>query len=127
MVRSLAIVALLAGCWTSRATPEAPIAEAAAQPAPPPPPPPPALTVPEVALQTMEDFSARMCACADMTCAEQVSKDMTAWSEDFAQSNPTGNADARLDEAQARRAADLGQRIGECMQRAVMPPPASTP
>jgi hypothetical protein len=124
-MRALAIFVLLAGCWTNSSTPPpAPPSEPhASQSAPRRVLPPPREPTPEEqALQAMEDFLQRMCECGDMACAVQVSNDMTAWSQEFSRTRT--DPPVRLDEAQVKRAADIGMQMGECMQRAVMPPPA---
>ncbi|NVB78377.1 MAG: hypothetical protein HOV81_08300 [Kofleriaceae bacterium] len=123
-MRSLAILVVLAGCWTNSSTP-APVPPSeprASQNVPHYIAPPPREPTPEEqVLQAMSDFMERMCACSDMTCAVQVSNDLTAWSQELARTRP--DPPIHLDPEQTKRAGELGMQLGECMQRAVMPPP----
>jgi hypothetical protein len=123
-MRSLAILVLLAGCWTNISTPHPvqPSEPRVSQSVPSRVPVPLRDPSPEEqALQVMSDFMERMCGCSDMACAVQVSNDMTSWSQEVARNRP--DSPLRLDEDQTQRAADIGMQLGECMQRAVMPPP----
>ena len=70
----------------------------------------------EVALAKMREFTAKMCACADMTCAQHVSEEMTEWSQAFAkrQTDPV-----KMSEEQTQSAVEIGTKMGECMQKAM--------
>ena len=128
MIRLWTVVAL-AGCWTgSTATKSEPPAAQETSHTRPSRPPPRELTPAEQTLEDLEAFSERMCDCTDTPCAEQVSNDMTAWSEAVSRDRPP--SDFRLTDEQTKRMADLGMRMGECMQRAFssgQPPPQPPP
>lgn len=121
------VVALLSACWRSSSPPVAPTAEPAPAPvafragAQTP------LTEAEQAMQAMEEFTERFCACTDAQCAQTVVDDLTRWSQDMAR---RGSEPPKLSEDDARRAAEIGERMGQCMQNAMSgaaPPPPPPP
>jgi hypothetical protein len=72
------------------------------------------------AMKAMSEFKDRMCACQSTACAQAVSDDMTKWAEQQAkdQRDPP-----KLNEDDVKRATAIGEEMGKCMQRAMMPPP----
>lgn len=66
------------------------------------------------AMAKLREYTEKMCACADQTCMEHVSDEMTHWSQEMAkqQSEPVKMSDDEL-----KVATELGTRMGECMQR----------
>jgi len=67
-------------------------------------------------LAKMRELAAQMCACADASCARRVSEDMGAWSQAVAkeQAEPL-----EMSEEQTNAAAEIGTKLGECMQNAM--------
>jgi hypothetical protein len=61
-------------------------------------------------------FTEQMCACKDAACAQQVSDDMTKWAQEMSarEKNPP-----RMSEEDSKRAAEIGERMGKCMQVAM--------
>lgn len=127
---SLSLLLVLAGCWTNSTTaPQSPTEPSPTRAASSPPPRAPEPSSQEKMLHALGDFADQMCACTDVACAQQVADDMTAFSAEVARSTPTDDS-YQLDDEQARRMAEVGTRMGECMQRALMPPsgqPAPSP
>jgi hypothetical protein len=74
------------------------------------------------ALKAMEEFRDRLCACKDAACAEEVSSDMTKWSQEMSRTEKSPPA---LSDAEAERAGAIGDKMGECLQNvlASSPPP----
>ena len=70
----------------------------------------------------MESFADQMCNCRDSKCAQEVADRMTKWAQEQAKSSAEP---PKLDEADQKRAATIGERMGHCMQKAMMgsPPP----
>jgi hypothetical protein len=81
------VIMWIAGCWTSPSptTPiEPPPADAAiASPRRAPPP----LDELEILMAKMSDFRDAMCQCTTTSCAQQVSDDMTRWSQELSKDN----------------------------------------
>jgi hypothetical protein len=73
------------------------------------------------ALAKMSELKDKMCACKDPDCAKKVSDEMTAWS----QAQASKQKAAKMNEADQKKASELGVAMGECMQKAstVAPPP----
>lgn len=67
------------------------------------------------ALAKMSELRDEMCKCKDAACAEGVSEKMTAWNQEQAKS---GKA-PKMTEADQKRAAELGEAMGTCMQQAI--------
>ena len=110
----IVMLTLLAACWRS-------------SPPPPPPPivesPPPARTVappprPPSVMELFERFADDMCNCSDMACAQGVSDEMVRWSQEQAKSQ---TAPPDLTDEEQKRAVEIGERMGNCMQKAMMP------
>jgi len=103
---------LVAACWRSSPPQpaEPPPAEPARQPHPRPAPPR-ELTV----LEQFDQFADDMCKCHDWNCAQQVAEDMTRWSQDSAKEGDK----PELSPDDQQRAAEIGTRIGQCMQSAM--------
>jgi len=71
------------------------------------------------AMATMSRFKDEMCACKDTSCAQKVSDEMAKWSQ--AQAKRTTPPPKMTDEA-VKRATELGEAMGTCMQRAMSGP-----
>lgn len=84
------------------------------------------------AFAKLDEFTAQMCRCHDATCAQQVSEDMTRWSEQMAREDPHGTAFKPTDE-EMKRMSDVTRRLVDCMTKAMavgsgsMAPPAPPP
>lgn len=110
-MKSIALLLFFAACGGS--TPP---------PAPPPPPPPAAPADAPVASASwfddamikMRGFSDAMCACKDMECAKKVGTDMSAWGAQMEKEHPE---QPKLTEEQTKTAAEIGQKMGECMNK----------
>ena len=113
------------GCWTSSkpTTPvEPPPADAAiASPRRAPPPP---LDETEVLMAKMSEFRDAICQCTTTACAQQVSDDMTKWSQEQARDQ---HEPPKLSDDQIKRATAIGEEMGKCMMKAMSPPPPPTP
>lgn len=68
-------------------------------------------------LAKMSELTDKMCACNDPVCAQNVSDEMTRWSEQVARKY-TG-APHRMSAQDSERAADLGERLADCMLKAM--------
>jgi len=106
----------LAACWRSSPPP----------PAPPPTPEQPAARPQRIApprrsiditFEAMERFTEDMCRCQDAPCAQRVSEDLSRWANDQSKSDADPPEMTAEDQA---RAMDIGQRMGTCMQNAMM-------
>jgi hypothetical protein len=64
----------------------------------------------------MTKFKDQLCACKDAACAQKVSDDMTKWSQELTKREKDP---PKLTEEQTRRAADIGEQMGNCMQTAM--------
>jgi len=88
-------------------------------PAPPTPPPAAPADAPvaswfDDAMIKMRGFSDAMCACKDMDCAKKVGNDMSAWGAQMEKEHPE---QPKLTEEQTKTAAEIGQKMGECMNK----------
>jgi len=70
----------------------------------------------EDAMRTFERFTAEMCQCNDSTCASRVTSDMTRWGTEM---EKEWQPPPKLDDAQMKRATDLGERMAHCMSKAI--------
>lgn len=68
------------------------------------------------ALAKMREYEAALCACQDSPCVQAVADDMTRWSNEEARK---AAAPPKLTEQEEKQAAEIGARMGECMQRAM--------
>jgi hypothetical protein len=67
-------------------------------------------------MDVMERFADDMCSCADSACTQRVVDEMTRWSQDQIKS---GRETPQMTEEDTKRAAEIGERMGSCMQRAM--------
>ena len=72
------------------------------------------------ALETMTHFKDEMCACKDTGCAQKVSDEMATWSQDQAKQH--AKEPPKMSDDEIKRATDLGEAMGKCMQRAMTGP-----
>jgi hypothetical protein len=70
----------------------------------------------EAAMRTFERFTTEMCQCKDTACATHVSDDMTRWATAM---QKDWQPPPKLDDAQIKRATELGQRMADCMTKAM--------
>jgi len=114
-MRCVLLVVVLA-CGGNKEPAPAPISNVSTTPTEPTAPP---KTEQERILDKMGEFRDHMCKCAagDADCAKAVADEMTKWSE--AQPPPKEGEKMPAPDA---RAENLGRELGECMQRAMMPP-----
>lgn len=70
----------------------------------------------ERVFQDMTKFKDQLCACKDAACAQQVSDDMTKWSVELTKKEKDP---PKLTDEQAKRAAEIGEQMGNCMQTAM--------
>ena len=110
-MKSIAILLLFAACGGSSPPPATPT----------PPPPAPADAAAPVATNWFDDamvkmrgFSDAMCACKDLACAQKVGNDMTTWGQQMEKEHPEP---PKLTDEQNKTAADIGQKMGECMNK----------
>jgi len=68
------------------------------------------------AMQKMEDFTTRMCACKDAACAQAVSDEMSKWSQEQAKNQ---KSPPKLSDNEQKRSVALGEQMGKCMQEAM--------
>ena len=68
------------------------------------------------AMNKMGEFKDKMCACKDAKCAEGVSDELTKWSQEMAK---TMQQPPKMSEADQKRAAEMGEQMGKCMQTAM--------
>lgn len=127
-MRSLLFVFLVACGGGAKSTP-APTTPPPPGPAEPAPVEATADTLPECkpatpacAIQTLDVFKNRMCACQDKACADKVNTDMTTWGQAIA-NDPA--MQAKPTEEEARRATEIATQYGECMTKLLgaEPPP----
>jgi len=71
----------------------------------------------EAALEAMAGFRDKICACKDSACAQAVSDEMVKWSEQLAKEDNDGPP--KMTEDQTKRATDIGEEMGKCMQAAM--------
>lgn len=115
-MRSL-LIAFLIGCGSSAPPPAPPVANT-------PPPPPPADAAPssargDAAIAKLNEFADAMCRCTTKACAQKTSDDMARWGQELAK---TTSSDEQMTEAQTQQATAIGQRMGECVQKAMNGP-----
>lgn len=127
-MKHVVIVVLVSACWRSP-PPAAPSAEPASPPIQVRSNARTPLSDAELAMQAMEEFTDRFCNCNDAQCAQIVMEDMTRWSQDMSGRN---TEPPKLNDDEARRAAEIGERMAQCMQNAMSgsapsPPPPPTP
>jgi hypothetical protein len=70
----------------------------------------------EDALAKMTEFKDRICACADKPCAQKVTDDMTAWSQEMAKNA----GDMKPDDVSpddAKKMAEISKRMGDCSMK----------
>lgn len=80
------------------------------------------------AIDEMQMFSDRMCACkeGDQACAQSVSDAMTKWSEAVTKQYPKHDYPKPTDE-QMKRIMGIADTLTKCMSRAMMGPPPHDP
>jgi hypothetical protein len=59
-----------------------------------------------------------MCACADAACAQKVSDEMVAWSQDMAKKYDNASTPTMTEDEQ-KQAQEIGTRMGSCMTKAM--------
>jgi Sec-independent protein translocase protein TatA len=69
------------------------------------------------AMAKMSEFKDRMCQCAehDAQCAQNVSDEMTKWSQE------QSTTAAKMSEEDTKKAAAISEELGACMQKAMTP------
>jgi hypothetical protein len=127
-MKTLALVLVLAACGGGSkksadkpAEPlanTAPTATAAAAPAPPP------QTDTQRVMAKFVEFTNAMCACKDSACAQRVSDDMTAWSQELAKNT---KEPPKLTEEEQAEFVKVATHMGECMQAAMGTGSGATP
>ena len=75
------------------------------------------------AMAKMSEFKDEMCKCKDAKCAQDVSDKMTKWGQEQSKNQ---KEPPKMNEADTKKAQEIGTRMGECMQKAMTPaaPPA---
>jgi hypothetical protein len=68
------------------------------------------------AMAKMEQFKNEMCTCKDTKCAQKVSDEMSTWAQNMAKTN---REPPRMSEADTKRATEIGEQMGKCMQTAM--------
>jgi len=68
------------------------------------------------ALAKLTAFRDEMCKCQDPACVQRVSDEMTAWSQTQMKLRPIP---PKMNEDQTKRATELGEQMGRCMQKAM--------
>jgi hypothetical protein len=76
------------------------------------------------ALDKMAAFANTMCECKDAECAHKVSDDITKWAEEMSK---VYKEPPHMSEADQKRAADIGEQMGKCMQQAMGAGSAAAP
>jgi hypothetical protein len=131
MVRGVVIACLIAGACgggaRSAAPPPEPIANRQPAPEAHPAPAPAHGTPSEQALAMMNALAEQMCACSDSQCIQVVSEKLTTWAQDMAKDTEQ----MKMSDDEQKVAAQIGRRMGECIQRAMgngtNPPPPPSP
>ncbi len=118
-MKALAVAVLLSACWRSSPPPTEPVVENKPTPTPVHASAPRAMTDAEQAMDAMERFADRLCDCRDARCAQEVIDDMTQWSQEMTK---RGSEPPRMTEEDTKRAAEIGERAGRCMQNAMSVP-----
>jgi hypothetical protein len=76
------------------------------------------------AMAKMREFEGKMCQCKTAPCAEAVSEEMTRWSQEMA----TQDRDPpKMSEEDMKTATEIGQRMGDCMAKAMGAADATPP
>jgi hypothetical protein len=70
----------------------------------------------QYAMKMMEQFRDDMCACKDAACAQQVSEVMTEWSLRMSREQ---RKPPKMTEESVKRATEIGETMGKCMQAAM--------
>jgi hypothetical protein len=73
----------------------------------------------QAVLKVMEHFRDEMCACKDTACAQHVSDEMAKWSQEQARNSDEA---PRLSDDEMKRATEIGESMGKCMQTAMSAP-----
>jgi hypothetical protein len=68
------------------------------------------------AMKAMHHFKDEMCACSSTACAQQVSDEMTKWSQDEARDH---HEPPKMSEDDVKQATALGEEMGKCMMKAM--------
>lgn len=68
------------------------------------------------AMAKMTEFKDEMCKCTDAKCAQDVSDKMTKWSQE---QSKTQKEPPKMNEADTKRAQEIGEQMGKCMQTAM--------
>ena len=76
------------------------------------------------AMAKMTEFKDEMCKCKDAKCAQDVSDKMTKWGQE---QSKTQKDPPKMNEADQKKAAAIGEEMGKCMQTAMAAtPPAGS-
>jgi hypothetical protein len=67
-------------------------------------------------LQKMAELKDEMCKCKDAKCAQDVSEQMTKWSQEQAKNQ---KQPPKMSEADTKKAGEIGEALGKCMQEAM--------
>jgi len=73
----------------------------------------------ERAYKRMAVFRDQFCACKDSACAQRVSDEMTKWGQEEAKNS---SEPPRMTEEETKRFTELGEQMGQCMQKAMTSP-----
>ena len=111
------VLALVACGGGQKPAPEAPAPSPVVANAKPAEPTPPKSEAGQL-IDQMNKFTDEMCACADAACAQKVSDEMVAWSQDLSKKYEN-NAPPPMTEDETKQAQDIGMRMGNCMQKAM--------
>jgi hypothetical protein len=76
------------------------------------------------AMAKMTEFKDEMCKCKDAKCAQDVSDKMTKWSQE---ASKTAKEPPKMNEADTKRAQEIGEQMGKCMQTAMAGGTAADP
>ena len=76
------------------------------------------------AMAKMTEFKDEMCKCKDAKCAQDVSDKMTKWSQEQSKNQ---KEPPKMSEADTKKAAELGEQLGKCMQTAMGAAPPVPP
>src|SRR5688572_304376 len=68
------------------------------------------------AMAKMTEFKDEMCKCKDAKCAQDVSDKMTKWSQEQSKNQ---KEPPKMSEADTKKAAEIGEALGKCMQTAM--------
>lgn len=76
------------------------------------------------AMAKMEGFRDKFCGCKDAKCAQDVSDEMVKWSREMSEQM---KEPPKMTEADQKRAAEIGEQMGRCMQKAMATEPPAAP